>query len=138
MIKKDEMLPLLVAASPGFKKAWEDFQNEGLDEQGELPLYVILSDYARYLIEKLSRNDTSDFGTIFKTVEHLHTDGDPYVKNAVTVGLLESIQNNMGHLGKDPKGFCAHLGPESLRWWEKLNEFWSMGRLMTDDSSALK
>jgi len=70
---------------------------------------------------------------VFDVIETLHLNGDSYVREAATVGLLEDIQNNSGHRAVDPAVFVMYLKPESLRWWNKLNDFWTKGRLLSDD-----
>ena len=62
---------------------------------------------------------------MFRVVEVLHTDGDAYVREAATIGLLESIQNVAGNIGVDPECFVPHLEPETSKWWAKLNAFWN-------------
>lgn len=57
-------------------------------------------------------------------VELWHREGDHYVKEAATIGLLEGIQNNATHAATDPVNFEAWLLPESKEWWDKLNQFW--------------
>jgi hypothetical protein len=126
------MLPLLVEASPEFKSEWEKFVEEWKDDE-ELPHYIVLGDFARYLIAKLDRGKTDDFQKIFQAIERLHLEGDEYVREAATVGLLEGIQNVMGNNNKDPELFRQFLLPETTRWWDKLNKFWETGEVVTDD-----
>ena len=61
---------------------------------------------------------------MFDVVERLHVDGDSYVKEAATIGLLEGIQNVAGHHGVDPEVIVSHLRTESAKWWAELNRFW--------------
>jgi hypothetical protein len=58
-------------------------------------------------------------------IERLHVEGDSYVREAATIGLLESIQNQWGNNGVDPENFFPFLLPESARWWKSLNKFWT-------------
>ena len=55
----------------------------------------------------------------------MHIDGDEYVRDLATVGYLADIENLAGHAGVDPVLFEEYLGPESRRWWEGLEAFWS-------------
>ncbi len=122
-ITKEKMLPLLVESSPGFAGQWEAFQADWKDE--EAPLYVVLGDFARYLIDKHEKGETSDFDAIFNVVERLHIDGDAYVQNAVAVGLLEGMQNSMRANDSNPEVFVEYLQAATRESWNKLNTFWN-------------
>jgi hypothetical protein len=133
VITKENMIPLLLEASPGFKSVWEEFVKTQNSEPENLPYYICLGDFARYLIEKLDKKDTHDFEAVFQVIEQLHIEGDSYVKNAATVGLLEGIQNIMLNTDKNPDLFRPFLLPETTRWWNKLNDFWEKGKILSDD-----
>ena len=51
-------------------------------------------------------------------------DGDRYVCEAATIGILEGVQNIAESHGFDPESFVPYLGSESARWWRRLNDFW--------------
>jgi hypothetical protein len=125
MISKDDMMTILVAACPTFGPSWRAFLEEWQDEPVEVPLYVALGDFARHLTSMLERDETSAMPEIFRVIERLHVDGDSYVKEAATIGILESLLN-------EPEKFRRYLGPESLEWWDKLNRFWE------GDATALR
>lgn len=58
----------------------------------------------------------------------LHVEGDDYVREAATIGLLEGIQNDWGNHLVDPELFAIHLLPESRQYWDELNAFWRGGK----------
>jgi hypothetical protein len=120
MITKDEMMRAILATCPTFGPSWQAFLDEWQDERGELPLYSALGDFARHLTSMLERGATSEFPDIFQTIESLHVDGDHYVKEAATIGILESLQN-----AREPERFRQYLGPESEKSWNDLNRFWN-------------
>ena len=119
MIGKDQMMDVLLAACPTFEPSWREFIQEWQDEPVELPLYVALADFARHVKSMLELGDTESFPNIFQAIEHLHVDGDAYVREAATIGILESLQN-----AKNPELFRPYLRSESEKWWNKLNRFW--------------
>ena len=133
MITRDEMMVPMLDACHSFRAPWEEFLAEWRDEKNELPLYIALSELARHLIAMLERGETGSFGKIFDVVERWHTEGDGYVREAATVGLLEDLQNTNLHSKTEPEQFRPFLRPESLRWWDKLCRFWEKGELLTDD-----
>lgn len=129
MISKSEMMPLMLAACPSFEDKWREFQEYWRDE-ADPPVYLALSDLARHLIEMLARGDVASFPDIFAVVERWHTEGDPYVAEAATVGLLEDLQNTSLHRSTEPEQFRAHLLPVSARWWDKIHAFWERGEML--------
>jgi hypothetical protein len=133
VISKDEMMPVLLEACPSFNPKWQTFLDNWKDEDCELPHYLALADFARHLIGMLERGETDTFPAIFAAVERLHLEGEHYVKEAATVGLLEDLQNDGLHTGTLPEQFREYLGPETTRWWDKLYRFWERGELLTDD-----
>lgn len=120
MISKDDMMSILVAACPTFGPSWRAFVEEWLDEPVELPLYVALGVFVRHLASMLERDDAIGLSAAFQAIETLHVEGDPYVREAATIGILESLQNV-----NEPKRFLQYLGPESRKWWDKLDRFWN-------------
>ncbi|HEV3146704.1 MAG TPA: hypothetical protein VGZ47_22650 [Gemmataceae bacterium] len=132
MITKVEMMAVLVGACPSFERHWQAFRDEWRDE-ADLPLYLVLGDFARHLIAQLERGQTADFADVFAAIERIYVDGDGYVQEAATLGLLEDMQNLGLHQTTKPEQFQKYLGPVSKRWWDKLNRFWDHGELLADD-----
>lgn len=138
MITRSQMFDPLLEADPSFEKPWQTFIADYADEP-EPPLYVALWELADHLVERLRLGDVEGFDKVFEVVERWHTEGDHYVSEAATVGLLESLQNVLG--GNDRKrgvdgvlasDFEPYLGPETRKWWDKLYRFWE------GDTTALK
>lgn len=121
--------PLLIA-DPSFQPRRTEFVAEW-DDEPELPLYLALSSLAHHLLGRLQTGDTAGFDAIFEVVERWHTDGDDYVREAASIGLLEDLQNLSG--GSDRRAVTVEpwLRPESRRWWDKLDRYWN------GDSKAL-
>jgi hypothetical protein len=113
-------MPLLLQVCPSFTEKWEEHRAYYGDDE-EL-LYVDLGEFARHLIELRRAEKTEEFSAVFDVIETLHLDGDDYVRNAATVGMLEAIQNNASDEAEE---FTQYLKPESAKWWRKLNAFWA-------------
>lgn len=125
MIDKQEMMDLLVKACPSFEPHWGEFCLEWNDEP-EPPLYLALADFSHQLKLMFRKGDTQTFPAVFNVIERLHREGDKYVKESVTIGILESLQ-----IEDESPAIYEYLGPESARWWNKLDRFWK------GDSTAL-
>jgi hypothetical protein len=93
------------------------------DHEGGL-LYLDLGEFAHHVVELMRTDATNELSAIFEVVERLHIEGDAYVKEAATIGLLEGIQNVAGHAGVPAQSFAPHLRPESAKWWAELDNFW--------------
>ena len=134
MIAKDNMMSVLLDACPSFAARWQAFQDDWRDEADDLPLYLVLADFVRHLIGMVERGERASLPAVFAAVERLHVDGEPYVREAATGGLLEDLQNlNLYPNGTNPEQFRPYLGPVSARWWDKLHRFWEHGELLTED-----
>lgn len=124
MLGKDDMMPILLDACPSFAPAWQEFLAEWRGED-DLPLYLALGDLAWHLIGLVERGETAELPAVFRVVERWHLEGDEYVHEAATVGLLEDLQNlNLHKHGTDPAHFRTMLGPESRRCWDDLAASW--------------
>jgi hypothetical protein len=114
-------MPLFLEACPSFGEKWEEHRAFKADEQ---LLYVDMGEFAHHLVELHKSNQTTEFPRVFDIIERLHIDGDHYVKEAATIGMLEGIQNVASNNGVDRRVFVPYLGKESLKWWRQLNDFW--------------
>jgi len=120
---RSNMFEPLLRVDPSFREKWETFQREYRSSDA-LPLYLALSELARYLIADLETGNTHRFEAVFDVIERWVVKGDPYVKDAATVGLLEDLQNGNLHRRTCSDDFLRWLRPETLRWWTKVHEFW--------------
>jgi len=124
MITKEQVMPLLLVACPSFSKRWEEHLAFYQAEDEQL-LYLDLGEFAHHLVELHKAHRVEEFPAVFQAVESFHLEGDDFVKEAVTIGLLEGIQNVAGNMGVDPEEFLQYLKAQSLRWWRQLNDFWN-------------
>jgi len=115
VISKDQVMPLLMEACPSYRTPLED----------QDLLYVALGAFARHLLQLQQQSRAQEFPTVARAIERLHVEGDHYVREAATIGLLEGIQNVWGNEGTDPERFVRHLHPVSAKWWQSLNDFWN-------------
>ena len=130
MIERDQMMAPMLRACPSFQSAWLAFADEWRAENDK-PLYLALGSLARHLITMLAARDTAGLSSAFAVIERWHTDGDAYVREAASVGLLEDLQNEGLHESTSPKDFEPFLLPESLRAREWASRS-SRGRLGID------
>jgi len=120
-IKKHEVMNLLIDVCPSYKKRWEEYLKDNYEENDEPLLYIDISDFAHHVAELHKKGQHEEFPAIFELVERLHIDGDEIVREAATIGILEDIQRHAGN----HDGIKKFLHPESLKWWNHLDDFWS-------------
>jgi hypothetical protein len=132
MIKRSEMIPLLVQACPAFEAAWQEFRVEWANEP-ELPCYIAIGEFATHLSSVVANGNEEVLRHVFELIERLILEGDAYVREAAIVGVIEDLQNLNLHSGTKPEQYLPYLLPQTRRWWSKVEAFWSEGRLLTDD-----
>ena len=123
MIQRSDVMPMLLAACPSFGPAWDAYRADDTYEVGLL--YIDLGEFARHVVTLWQAGQTEELAPAFDTVERLQLEGDDFVREAATIGLLEGLQNNAEHAGVDAKVFRQYVGPESARWWAALDRFWA-------------
>jgi hypothetical protein len=123
MIAKAEVMTLLLQACPSFAAPWKAHIESEYRVGDEQLLYVDLGAFARHVVDLYEQGRTEELGPIFDMIERLHRDGNVYVREAATIGLVEGIQNIASHRF-DPEAFTPFLGPETAKWWHELNAFW--------------
>ena len=117
MIYQEQLVTTLTSAFPQF-----------IPDAAAVDLpYVVLGDFARFVIDIYESGDETERIKAIQLIELLHTDGDTYVREAATIGLIEAIQNSWKESGAIPHAFEASLLPESRQWWNSLNTFWRGG-----------
>lgn len=120
-IEWHEAMPWLVAACPWFADAWQQHQQA----YGYDTLHVAAGEFADQLLQRFRAGDAQALTAAAAALEQLHLQGSAPVQELATTGLLESVQNVWGSAGVDPEQFGRLLLPESRRWWDELNRFWS-------------
>lgn len=132
MISQLEMMTPLLRACPSFQGEWDEFLEEWTEE-AEKPLYLALARLAHHLVSMLEAQDTAGLTRVFEIVERWLVEGDAFVREATTVGLLEDLQNTNFHRSTAPSDFERFLLPQSLEWWRRVDRFWSTGQLIGED-----
>lgn len=133
MITRAEMMDLMLEVTPTFVPVWHEFLAEWEDEGEALPIYLVFSDLARHIAKLLESGVTTELVGIFRVVERWCYDGDAEVREAVTIGLLEDLQNTNVVGIERPAQIYQLLGPQSKQEWQKVKDFWERGELICDD-----
>ncbi|MEM9505025.1 MAG: hypothetical protein AAGA01_13835, partial [Cyanobacteria bacterium P01_E01_bin.43] len=85
MISKDQMMPLLIESCPSFQPILDEHRQY----YGEEIPYVVLGEFAHHLLQLHHHHQTDLVPAVAQVIERLYVEGDPYVQEAATIGLLE-------------------------------------------------
>jgi hypothetical protein len=121
MITEPEVMPLLLAACPGFQSAWEEHRPYW---NGETPgAYLDVEGFARYIVACYERSDTSEFPAAFAAVEKILNEGNQEARDLAGIGVIEDLQTIASHsCGGDV--FIEWLGPTSRIAWAEIAKMW--------------
>lgn len=125
MIDRQGMFEPMLAACPTFRGAWDEFLADWKNEPVDLPVYLALGDLARHIVALHMGGERQQLPAIFEVVERWHLEGDHYVREAATIGLLEGLQFAASHTDVEEFEFEFWLQPESRKWWDRLTRFWA-------------
>lgn len=128
-----EALPSFRPIREAFVEKWTGNPNNHFDAPGDLPEYLQLGDLARWLIDLLNAGNVEDVRLALAVVETWLLEGDHYVREAATIGFIETLQNNIDD-NDTRQRFFDLFGPEGQRWWEKLDLFWTRGEHLVDET----
>ncbi len=105
-----------------FESNFPDFE---IDPDDKELLYIVAATFSSYLETLFEKSKLVEFekGLIF--IETLHLNGDSYVKELATIGILESFRNTYLMEYFDSENEIPNLGIESKKWWKQLNKFWN-------------
>ncbi len=131
LFTKANMFEPVLLADPLFEQRWAIFQADWADDL-DPPLYLALQSLAEHILDRLGRGDTGGLAKVFQVVDRWITNGDAYVSEAAVIGLLESLQNNLGGNnrnfrradGINSADVEVYFTSATRRWWEKLYRFW--------------
>jgi hypothetical protein len=87
----------------------------------ETPWFLAMGDLASYVVESYERGDLAEFPNLFKAVENGLLSGDESLKELLTIGLFEDLQNVASHHTCGPSTFRQWLGERSLAVWDKVD-----------------
>jgi hypothetical protein len=132
MITKLDMMDSMLEACPSFRPQWDKFLVEW-NSDDDKPLYLALAGLARHLIQKLATGDVDSLSTAFAVVERWHKEGDSFVREAATIGLLEDLQNENLHESTTPMEFEPFLLTESAKSWKEVDLFWRKGEVIFEE-----
>jgi hypothetical protein len=121
MITKDNLTKYILERSDDFKNYLSSSDSDWEDE-GD---YTVLAEYSRYVLDLFNEKKEDRLKSSFDLVEDVFINGDQYVQEAITIGFLETLQNNISW-SENVKGetFLPFLSESLKIVWNNLNDFW--------------
>lgn len=121
MIDEAAVMDVLLVAWPTLRPAHDRYAES--DGEPRL-LYADLGWLGARLVEEVRARGAGGLAPLFEAIERLHVEGNPKVREAATIGLLEAIQNIAAREPEVLAQVEGALGRESRRGWKELNAFW--------------
>jgi hypothetical protein len=124
-IGRDEVIPSLLAAAPGFQAAWQEYLKSW--DREDRGIYTDAGEFAHYVVRSYADGNTAEFNAIFTTLETILREGDDTARDAATIGVLEDIQTIASNRPFGAAAFEGWLGPLSRQAWEEIDRLWRAG-----------
>jgi alpha-glucuronidase len=130
VIKKAEIMPLILARCPGFTPIWE--KHQAFWEGKEAGIYNDLGEFATFIVDAYARQEIEPIVVAFAIIEELLAGGDEEVRAAASIGFLEDVRNIASWRPFGAAVFIQWLGPESKKAWAEIEEMWRGKRSLMD------
>lgn len=118
MISKEHLIDMMLNCCPSFGPVLEKMK-----ELDRSLYYCVAGCFVGHLEELYKQQDTDVFSEVAKMIESFLVEGDSFVRDFATVGILEGMQNCRSD-NFDTYIFQNHLLPKSKKQWNELNIFW--------------
>jgi hypothetical protein len=125
LITRNEVLPLLLSACPGFEQSWRAHVEWWKD--GEPGIFNDTGEFAHYLVDRYAEGAISECETAFTVIETILRDGDEDAREAAVIGVLEDVQTIAANRPFGSDVFIPLLGPLSRRAWVEIDALWAAG-----------
>jgi hypothetical protein len=122
VIQKDEMIPMLLAACPGFRPRWDEHVASWKGEPAGL--YIQIGEFVAYLLDAYEQGQTDCVRAAFDMLERFLIEGDAETKELAVIGLVEDVQNASSWRPFGAKAFLPFLGPHSQMGWAAVERMW--------------
>jgi len=122
VIDKDEMIPMLLDACPGFRPRWEEHVASWNGEPAGV--YNDIGEFVAYLLDTYEQGQMDSVRSAFNILERFLMEGDAETKERAVIGFIEDIQNASSWRSFGAKAFLPFLGPHSQVGWAEVERMW--------------
>jgi len=117
-------MDLLASTWPELQQKWNTYINRTYATEKDRLVYIDICEITSFIIDKLLKDDTTDFSTFFTRVEKALNQGDESTQNLMVVGLIEGLQNMCADNYNYYTGFDQWLQPKTKKCWDEVIHFW--------------
>src|SRR5690348_7428969 len=122
MIRKEDMIPMLLLACPAFQTRWDEhvayWNGEAAGE------YNDIAECVAFLIDAYRNGQTQCVQAAFDTVERFLIEGDSETKERAAIGFIEDVQNASSWEPFGASAFVPFLKPQSQKTWREVEAMW--------------
>lgn len=118
-MKKDEVVPLLLAACPSALPRWREYSRKE-----SIGAYIDVAEFVHHIVEGYAEGRMDECPAFFAAIEKMIAEGDQEVIDLALAGLIEGVQNVASH---EPFGYHVFeqwLGPLGRQGWAEIEELW--------------
>ncbi|WP_110114425.1 hypothetical protein [Bacillus sp. CGMCC 1.16541] len=116
MITKEEVISLLKEACPSYDPNVTEVTDKEV-------LVHELTRFASHLISLQYNHQLEKERDVFNLIERLYVEGEAHVKEAVTIGLFETMNRILPEQHIDAEEIGRLLKPNSYKWWKTIQDF---------------
>lgn len=119
MIQKDEVLTGLLHNLP------DTYADHRLSDRNRVDLYSGVDIISDAIVQSLESNDTQNFMWLFALIEKYLREGDTEVKELLSYGLIDHLQESLIKNKMKLDAFDPWLRNETRGVWQSMIDIWS-------------
>lgn len=123
MVQNDDVMKLLVNVCPSFEDEWKVYLQSNKNKDNDFIIYKYFSKFAKHLSELVMIDDLGEFNNIFGKIEFLLENSEPFIQEAVVVGLLEDFQSNLEANNYEISKMEKFMGSETMKYWRRFIKY---------------
>jgi hypothetical protein len=119
-----EVMPRLIAEFRGFRPRWE--KHLEFWEGKPAGSYNDIAHFVHFVVQDLYPNgDTESLQRAFDLMEHWLVNGNQNLRDLITIGFLEDLQNVASWQAFGKEAFIPFLGPQCRQAWNEIERTWA-------------
>lgn len=119
MIQKDEVLTGLMHNLP------DTYADHRVSDRNRFDLYSGVDIISDAMVQSLENNDTQNFMWLFALIEKYLKEGDTEVKELLSYGLIDHLQESLIKNRMKLNAFDPWLRDETKGVWQSMIDIWS-------------
>jgi hypothetical protein len=119
-----QVMPRLIAEFPAFRPRWEKHLESWKGKTAGS--YNDIAEFAHFVVHDLYPNgNTADVQRAFALMEQWLVNGNRNLRDLITIGFLEDVQNVASWQAFGREVFTPFLGPQCRQAWNEIEKTWA-------------